>query len=80
MPWSAPPVCTERVASLQVPLLSPHVLSLSLHVLLLSLRALSLSLLSVVGFTDNSNNNGSEYDGLRVKDGAIGRSSRPERR
>ncbi|MFY9953836.1 hypothetical protein [Bradyrhizobium sp.] len=27
----------------------------------------------VAPFTDNSNNNGSEYDGLRVKDGAIGR-------
>jgi hypothetical protein len=57
-----------------------HVLSLSLHVLLLSLRALSLSLLSVAGFTDNSDNNGSEYSGLRVEDDATGRSSGPERR
>jgi hypothetical protein len=38
----------------------------------LSLRVLSLSLLSVAGFTDNSDNNGSEYAGLRVKDGAWG--------
>jgi hypothetical protein len=69
VPWSALPVCTERVASPLVPSLLPHVLLLSLHVLLLSLRALSLSRLSVAGFTDNSNNNGSEYAGLLAKDG-----------
>jgi hypothetical protein len=43
---------------------------LSLPVLLLSLRALSLSLLSVAGFTDNSNNNGSGHAGLPAKEGA----------
>jgi hypothetical protein len=48
------------------------VLSLSLHVLLLSRRALSLSLLSAAGFTDNSNNNDSEYAGLRAKDAQQG--------
>jgi hypothetical protein len=63
VPWSALLVCTERVAS---PL--PHVLSLSLHVLLLSRRALSLSLLSAAGFTDNSNNNDSEYARFLAKD------------
>jgi hypothetical protein len=50
-------------------------------VLSLSLRAaLSLSPLSAGGFTDISNNSGSECDGLRAKTARIGCSSRPERR
>ena len=80
MPWSALAVYTGQAASPQVPLSLPHVLSLSLPVLSLSLRARSLSLLSVTGFTDNSDNNGSEYAGLPARDGALGCSSGPERR
>jgi hypothetical protein len=76
VPWSALPVCTERVASPQVPSLLPHVLSLSLPVLL-SFGDLSLSLLSVAGFTDNSNSHGSESAGLFIKAGATGRWSGP---